>query len=173
MTSLVDPERAIVGIACTFGKRIGNWTFQPSQFDRWLALEPGLNMRINHGSVIDHRGAIATVGRWRAFKVITQPVPGLLALGEIGDDDATRGFGDQLLHDLGLIFEQQWLPTDYWALSIACHVFAEEGEHVYPYEISLTRSPADLDAVLLGVGPQAVDRWHFLTEQRVQAERSG
>ena len=166
MINSIDPQRAILGIACTFGKSIGGWTLQPDQFERWLALEPGLDMRINHGNVIDHHGCIATIGRWRAFKIITQPVHGLLALGEI---DSARGFGDQMLHDLHLIFEQRWLPRDYWGLSIACHVFPDEGEFVWPYECSLTRRPADPDAAVLGVGPEAISRWQLLTETREAA----
>lgn len=162
---IIDANRAIVGLACSFDQPgVGGWRFQPHQFDDWLSLEMGVPMRINHDSVIDSKGAIMYVGRWVNFAIVEQPVRGLLALGQI---DSARGYGDQMLHDLSLIFHQ-WLPRDYWALSIACHI-AEDVDRVLPYEISLTRNPVDPDAALLGVGPQAVDRWNLLTEAAPKA----
>jgi hypothetical protein len=164
----IEPDRAIVGLACVFGERTGGWVFQPEQFERWLALRMGLKMRVDHGPVIDGRGYVANIGRWLDFAIVKQPVHGLLALGEIGDDAATLGHGSPLLHDLQLIFSQRWLPTDYWGLSIAAHTSEEEGA-VLPYEISLTRTPASPDAVVLGVGPTALERWALLTEKPVAA----
>lgn len=122
----IDANRAILGLACTFDKPTrGGWRFAPHQFDAWLDLEMGLPMRIDHGSAFDHKGAIMHVGKWVNFAVVTQPVPALLALGQI---DSARGFGDQMLHDLRLIFhQQQWLPTDYWGLSTAAHL--DEGRN--------------------------------------------
>jgi hypothetical protein len=52
-------------------------------------------MCVDRGPVIDHHGVIVNVGRWVDFAIIQQPVPGLLALGEIADDDATRGYGSR------------------------------------------------------------------------------
>jgi hypothetical protein len=167
-TALIDANRAVVGIAVSFGPSRSGWDYQPEQFDRWLALEMGLGMRIDHGPVIDHRGAIRYVGRWVAFAEVRTPVHGLLCLGEIADDESTRGFGSQLLHDLKLIMHQQVLPRDYWGLSIACHL-DEETQSVLPFEVSLTRDPACPDAAILGVGPEAVDRWHLLTEAAPKA----
>ena len=82
--------------------------------------------------------------------------------------DSARGFGDQMLHDLHLIFEQRWLPGDYWGLSIACHVFPDEGDFVWPYECSLTRRPADPDAAVLS-SYEGHPRWQLLTETREAA----
>lgn len=168
----IDPARAICGVAAVFGQPSANdnWVFQPEQFQDWLALGMGLPMRVDHGPLVDGRGVILHLGRWVDFAIIEYPIHGLLALGEVGDHASTRGYGSSLLHDLQLIFDQRWLPSDYWALSIAAHV---GDAAVLPYEVSLTRAPACHDAVLLGVGPEAIRSWDFLTEKRITSDRQG
>jgi hypothetical protein len=157
---MINSERCFVGVACTFGKRVRNdgHIFAPEMFKRFLDLEMGLPLRVEHGSLLTSKGAIRYVGAVRKFHVIDYPVHGLLILAELHDDPA--GWSNELLHDLAAIASQQWLPQA-WALSIGAHI--GEGT-VLPYEISLTQSPADHDAKILAVGAEAITTFELLSE---------
>jgi hypothetical protein len=71
--------------------------------------------------------------------VVEYPINGLLCLAEVGD---AAGFGDQVFRDIGHMLQQEWLPHG-WGMSIA---YSTADGIVWPYEVSLTRSPQFWDA---------------------------
>jgi hypothetical protein len=150
---LDNPNRAIAGVAATFGRRINGVTLTAPMFREWLALGVGLDLRLDHGSLINHTGVLTRIGAARRFSATDQD---LLVLAELDKDRA--GFNDSVLYDLRLQLAQRWLAPG-WGFSLASHV----GSGVaLPFELSITRSPADLDAVILGVGAEAVAKYEEL-----------
>jgi hypothetical protein len=99
--------------------------------------------------LISHRGVIMNAGTVRHFAEISTPVPGLFVLAEV---DHSEGWGDSLLVDIGSILSQRWLPAA-WGMSIGAHLTEDT---VLPYEVSVTRNPAFEDALVLGVGADAL-----------------
>ena len=65
-----------------------------------------------------------------------------------------------MLHDIRSILSQRWLPAA-WGMSIGTWVTEDA---VVPYEVSLTRKPCYGDAVVLGLGADALATWELLTE---------
>jgi hypothetical protein len=166
---LDDPDRWLCGVATIFGEACPNdgriWT--AAMFQRWLDLEMAVDLRIDHGPLITGRGVIANLGTVGHFTVIKQPVYGLLCIAQVARDQWS--WGDALLHDIGRMLEQRWLPPG-WGLSIGAHT---DGETVLPYEISLTRSPAVPDALVLAVGPDSIDTYELLTGIELAAASPG
>jgi hypothetical protein len=70
------------------------------------------------------------------------------------------GWGDSLLHDIRSVLSQRWLPAA-WGMSIGALV--KDGA-VLPIKVSLTRTPAYEDALLLGIGADALTTWEMLTD---------
>jgi hypothetical protein len=159
MRSMIkDPDRALVGVATVFNQRSRNgWFWSAAAFKDFLGLETAVPLRVDHGPLISHRGVIMNVGTVRHFAEISSPVRGLLVLAEV---DHSEGWGDSLLVDIGSILSQRWLPAA-WGMSIGAHVTEDT---VLPYEVSVTRNPAFEDALVLGVGADALATWEILTE---------
>jgi hypothetical protein len=111
-----DPNRAICGIATVFGQPNPNdrrIIYRPEHFQRFLDLEIGIPLRIEHGPLITNRSSIRYIGTVRRFAVIEHPVPGLLVLGEIDDIPEL----EELLADLVAITTQRWLDPA-WGMSL-------------------------------------------------------
>jgi hypothetical protein len=153
----VNPERQIVGVATIFGQRAhGGTLWDPVEFERWLAMEMAVPVRLDHGAILDSRGGILDIGRAGPFAIIQRPVHGLLALLELDPGP----WQDALLADLRRHLESPYLRP--YGLSIGAHRL--RGEVCLPYEISLTQQPGFADALVLDVGPQSQDTWSLLTE---------
>jgi hypothetical protein len=157
-----DPNRAICGIATVFGQPNPNdrrIIYRPEHFQRFLDLEIGIPLRIEHGPLVTNRSCIRYIGTVRRFAVVEHPVPGLLVLGEIDDIPEL----EDLLADLVAITTQRWLDPA-WGMSLGAHVLAEDGT-AKPFEVSLSQSPAFPDAKIISVGERAISTWDLLTER--------
>jgi hypothetical protein len=152
-----DPSRLICGLATLFGVRSANgYLWSVEQFQRFLDLQIGIPLRVDHGSLITNRGAIRYIGTARYFATVESPAPGLLCVAELDHDDF--GFGEQVIADLVAMTSQRWLPPN-WAMSIGAR-YTED--LIMPYEVSITQSPAFEDARILAVGPEALSTWELL-----------
>ena len=161
----VDPQRAICGIATVYDQRSrnGDRAWKREHFERFLAVETAVPLRLEHGPLITHHGAIRYVGVVRQLASIAYPVAGLLILAEVDDAD---GFGDKLLADLASLGGHSYLPSC-WHLSVAAHVGEEDGEQfAWPFEISIVHTPAIEDTKILAVGSHAIDVWRLLTTEK-------
>jgi hypothetical protein len=153
----VNPDRQIVGVATLFGQRAhGGTLWHPEEFERWLAMEMGIPVRLDHGAILDSSGGILDIGRAGPFAIIERPVHGLLALLELDPGD----WQDAILRDVEQHLESPYLKP--YGLSIGAHRI--RGEVALPYELSITQSPGFPDALVLGVGTQAQAVWSLLTE---------
>jgi hypothetical protein len=132
LSVIKDPNRAICGIATVFGQPSPNdrriWKVE--HFRRFLDLEIGIPLRIEHGPLITNSGVIRYLGTVRRFAVVEYPVPGLLVLAEMDDIPEL----EDLLADLVAITTQRWLDPA-WGMSLAAHVLAEDGT-AKPFEVS-------------------------------------
>jgi hypothetical protein len=153
----VNADHQIVGVATIFGQRAyGGTMWQPEEFERWLAMEMGLPVRLDHGAILDSRGGILNIGRAGPFAVIRRPVFGLLACLELDEGP----WQDALLEDIRQHLESPYLRP--YGLSIGAHRL--RGEVCLPYEISITQQPGFAQALILGIGEQAQAVWSLLTE---------
>jgi hypothetical protein len=153
----VNSERLICGVATIFGQRAHGGTFwHPEEFGRWLGMEMGLPVRLDHGAILDSSGGILDIGRAGPFAVIQRPVHGLLACLELDEGP----WQDALLEDIHKHLESPYLRP--YGLSIAAHRL--RGEVALPYELSITQQPGFPDALVLGVGEHAQAVWTLLTE---------
>jgi hypothetical protein len=117
-----DPNRAICGISTVFGQPNPNdrrIIYRPEHFQRFLDLEIGIPLRLEHGPLITNWGVIRYIGKVRRFAVVEHPVAGLLVLGEIDDIPEL----EDLLADLVAITTQRWLDPA-WGMSLGAHVLA-------------------------------------------------
>jgi hypothetical protein len=148
----------ICGFATVFDQpgQDGSPPWRVEAFKRFLELEMAVDLRVDHGPLIDSRGFIANVGVARRFAAVTEPLPGLLCLAEI---DHAGGYGDSILRDIDSILRQRWLPPG-WGMSIG-GLMTEDRDVVQPFEVSLTRRPVFQDALVLGVGEGAVQAWEL------------
>ena len=150
-------DRLLCGVATIFGQRAhGGTLWEPGEFVRWLAMEMGLPVRLDHGAILDSHGGILDIGRAGPFAVIQRPVHGLLALLELDPGD----WQDALLEDVRQHLESPCLRP--YGLSIGAHRL--RGEVCLPYEISITQQPGFAQALILGIGEQAQAVWRLLTE---------
>jgi hypothetical protein len=154
-----DLDRTICGVATVYGqrRRDGRAGFSAQQFQDFLDLQIAIPLRVDHGPLVNSHGVIMNVGVARHFTEIKYPTDGLLCLAEV---DHAEGYGDSLLADIAAITAQTWLPKC-WGLSIAAHVTEDL---VLPYEVSVTRSPAYAEALILGVGEDAIESWILLSD---------
>jgi len=153
----VITDRQIVGIATIFGQRAhGGTLWHPEEFGRWLGMQMGLPVRLDHGAILDSSGGILDIGRAGPFAVIRRPVHGLLACLELDEGP----WQDALLEDIRKHQESPYLRP--YGLSIGAHRLP--GEVALPYELSITQQPGFADALILGVGEQAHAVWSPLTE---------
>jgi HK97 family phage prohead protease len=127
--------------------------------DRWLALELAVPLLVQHHVVITPRGFVGPVGAMRHFR----PDPfGLLALGELDDNDAAAGI-EQAIRDNTL-----------WAFS--CGYATNAGIPLYDHglviptvrmtqaalrEVSVTDRPGVTDCKILGLGDEAQWIWDY------------
>jgi hypothetical protein len=164
MARRIDPTRAITGLATVFDtapKSGKPWGAQ--HFDIATGLELAIPLRLNHEPIISSWGLTDSIGTVERFVAVDYPTPGLLILAEIGE---ANGFGDGIIRDIkkSLSFEY-FDPT--WSFSVGALWDGED--QVIIREISLTKSPAYVDARLLAVGEEAVDPFGMLTERRAAA----
>jgi hypothetical protein len=161
---ITNSSRAICGFATLFGVRSANgYLWQAEQFQRFVDLQIGVPLRVDHGSLITNRGCLRYIGIARYFAAVESPAPGLLCVAELDHDDF--GFGDQVIADLVAMTSQRWLPAS-WGMSIGAR-YTED--MIVPYEVSITQSPGFEDARILGVGPEALSTWELLTGSAVTA----
>jgi hypothetical protein len=162
-----NPDRAICGVAARFDVRSASdgRVLTAAMFERFIALQAGVPLRLSHGPLLTRKGAIRHIGKIRKFAAISHPIPGLLVLGEIDDIPEV----EELLGDLRLMCSQTLLPPA-WGFSIGAHIAAEE-ELAWPFEVSLTLDRADHDAKLLAVGAEAITTFALLTETRAAVNR--
>lgn len=155
----MNTDRTIVGLATCFDvqpQRGRPWRaerFRDFLDDRYPSAVP---LRVDHGPLVSRAGVTNSIGVARAFAAVKIPVPGLMCLAEV---EAAGGLGDWLLHDIESILSQKWLPPG-WGMSLGASVL---DDMVVPFEVSVTRSPAFEDAVVLGVGEAAMSIWDLLT----------
>ena len=77
-------DRLVCGFATVFGQRsYDGRSWSVGEFSSWLRLEMAQPLRLDHGPIFDHHGAIASVGAARRFAVVRTPVQGLLTLAEL------------------------------------------------------------------------------------------
>jgi hypothetical protein len=126
-------------------------------------LEMPVPLMLNHGPVFNSRGVMDSIGTVERFAAVQYPIPGLLILAEVGD---AAGFGDSILRDIAKSLSFEYFdPT--WSFSVGALWDGED--QVILREISLTKSPAYVDARLLAVGKEALETFELLTEERAAA----
>lgn len=166
----MNVDRLVCGLATVFdvaSRNGGSWSAEA--FSRWLELDSGLSMRVEHDSVRRPAQAVLTdaallmypgtehvsVGRWSRFAAVASgsTPAGLLALGEV--DTGTVGDGV-----LGAV-------RDGTLCGLSLGAWRDD-DHVVPYECSLTTSPAYDQALILGTGAAAARVFEMLAGQRVE-----
>lgn len=164
----LDPRRAIVGYARSFGTPVlGDGRILgdgPEAYAAFLAVATGVQLRWNHGPLITSRGLIEYPGMWRRFAVPdpgSLGVRGLLALGEVSAGE----LGDALLDTLARDLDDPRPNRIVWGLSIGVNIVeldGYDGRQFWPFEVSVTSSPADRNALVFAVGERAVEVWNLL-----------
>lgn len=160
-------DRAIVGYACTFGRRVaGHDPFDAGHFAGFLRLGMGIPLRLNHGPVIRSSGVLPAVGVCRYFRCAptSSGLPaGLLVAAEVDPGPV----GDGLLAAAAqAVRPGTWGPrSGLWAMSVGVRLVDRGGRlaEVWPEEVSVTGAPADPGASVLAVGEAAAGAWELLT----------
>jgi hypothetical protein len=162
MARHIDPSRAITGLATCFDtpSRDGH-VWSAEHFDLVTGLEVAVPLRLNHEPIITSWGLTDSIGTVERFAAVRYPIDGLLILAEIGE---ANGFGNGIIRDIqkSLSFEF-FAPV--WSFSVGGWRDPDTGLIVLN-EISLTKTPAYVDARVLAVGAEAVETWELLTEKR-------
>jgi hypothetical protein len=164
----INADRVVIGLATVFDqpslKDGDSWSAEI--FRDWVDVAQPLPLLYDHKPIFNPWGPTEKLGTAYRFAEVSYPVPGILALCQV---DRADGYGDTVLADIRSILSQRWLPAA-WGLSIAVYP-AEDMSFVVPFELSLTKRPSFEDCRILGVGGNAIDLWHDLTEQRISVDR--
>jgi hypothetical protein len=164
----INAHRVVCGLATVFDqpslKDGDSWSAEI--FRDWVDVAQPIPLLYDHTPIFSPWGVTPKLGTAYRFAEVSYPVHGILALCEI---EAADGWGDSALADIKSILSQRYLPAA-WGLSIAVYP-AEDMSFVVPFELSLTKRPSFEDCKILGVGCDAIDLWHDLTEQRISVDR--
>jgi len=174
----VNPDRAIVGMAVVFAVRDRNDgdVWYADEFAAQIASGIGVPMWLEHRdpAEVDSPGVLGT---WRAFAAVAafedQPA-GLLTIGEFGHSPAAEFTLERVQWSLRNPYER----ADRWGLSVTAFDASpgEDGSIRRLKEVSLVQErytdageiipgtgPAFEKALVMEVGPAALDAWRLLT----------
>jgi hypothetical protein len=167
---MIDPGRAVCGVATVFGRRPVDFdrrppeerhrVFQAADFRAFVDIGLGLPLMIEHQVVFTPHGLLPSIGTIKRLSIIEghPTVPDcLLALGEVSVGEV----GYSAL---------QALDEGGWGMSVRAAEYWSSNAWVSGWsvlEVSLTRSPAIEGARVIGVGADAVRRWELLTGESI------